>query len=213
MNELETTIEKYGLDVPAASLSKLDGYCRLLWNINHTLNLTRHTDFEKFVTRDLVDTLELSKLIPEGQEVLDIGSGGGVPGIVLAILRPDLQVVLTDSVAKKTLALDQIAEGLGMDVTIINCRAEDYLQDFRVDVTIARAVGPLRKICIWLDECWLNVGRLLATKGPKWTEELAAAKEENLLGKIDCTKVATYPTPGTEWNSVILELKAKRAPE
>ena len=213
MNELEATIAGYRLEVPKNSISKLDGYCRLLWNINQTLNLTRHTDFDKFVTRDLVDTLELSKLIPEKQQVLDVGSGGGVPGMVLAILRPDLEVTLTESVGKKSKALDQIAEGLGMDVQIYNCRAEDLLQDFRMDVTIARAIGPLTKICTWFADCWLNVGRLLATKGPKWQDERAAANDAKLLDKVQLTKVAEYPTPGTDWNSVILELKAKRAPE
>ena len=213
MKELEDTIARYDLVVPNESLAKLDGYCRLLWNINLTLNLTRHTDYDKFVSRDLVDTLELSKLIPEDQQLLDVGSGGGVPGVVLAILRPDLTLTLTESVGKKSAALDQIAEGLGMDLQIFNCRAEELLQDFRMDVTIARAVGPLTKICTWFDDCWLNVGRLLAIKGPKWPEEQAAANEEKLLNKVQLTKVAEYPTPGTEWNSVILELKAKRAPQ
>jgi 16S rRNA (guanine527-N7)-methyltransferase len=213
LKQLEEAIARYQLSVPNESLAKLDGYCRLLWNINVTLNLTRHTDFDKFVSRDLVDTLELSKLIPENQKVLDVGSGGGVPGIVLAILRPDLEVTLTESVGKKSAALDQIAEGLGMDVQIYNCRAEDLLEDFRMDVTVARAVGPLSKICTWFGDCWLNVGRLLAVKGPKWAEERAAANEAKLLDKVQLSKVAEYRTPGAEWNSVILELKAKRAPQ
>lgn len=212
LKELEDEIARCDLVVPNESLAKLDGYCRLLWNINRTLNLTRHTDFDKFVSRDLVDTLELSKLIPPNQQVLDVGSGGGVPGAVLAILRPDLEVTLTESVGKKSVALDQIAEGIGLDVQIYNCRAEELLQDLRVDVTIARAVGPLTKICTWFDDCWLNVGRLLAIKGPKWVEEQAAAKETKLLDKVQLAKVAGYRTPGTEWNSVILELKAKSAP-
>jgi len=207
--ELEDTIAKYGLDVPQTALSALDGYCRLLWNINQTLNLTRHTDFEKFVSRDLVDTIELSKLIPENQRVLDVGSGGGVPGMVLSIIRPDLNVTLTESVGKKTAALDQIAEGIGLEVEIYNCRAEEMLEDFRFDTTIARAVGPLRKICTWLEDCWLNVGRLLATKGPKWKEEIVDANELKMMRKLLVEKVAEYPTPGTEWNSVILEIKPR----
>lgn len=209
MNDLEETIAKYGLEIPSQSLSTIDGYCRLLWNINHTLNLTRHTDFEKFVSRDLVDTIELSKLIPENQHVLDVGSGGGVPGMVLSIIRPDLNVTLTDSVGKKTAALDKIAEGLGLDLEIYNCRAEDLLQDFRFDVTIARAVGPLRKICTWLENGWLNAGRLLAVKGPKWKEEIKDANELQLMRKLLVEKVAEYSTPGTDWNSVILEIKPR----
>ena len=210
MNDLEQCIAEFGLTVPKQALSPLDGYCRLLWNINSTLNLTRHTDFKTFVARDLVDTLELSKLIPENHYVLDVGSGGGVPGIVLSILRPDLRVTLTDSVGKKTHALDQIAEGLGLDVEIYHCRAEDLLQDFRFDTTVARAVGPLRKICVWFENCWLNANRLLAIKGPKWQEELKDANEMKLMRKLEVSKVSEYPIPETEWNSVILEVKPKK---
>ena len=210
MSELESALERYQIEVPQTCISALDGYCRLLWNINQSLNLTRHDDFDKFVSRDLVDTIQLSNLIPEGHHVLDVGSGGGVPGLVLSILRPDVSVTLTDSVGKKTAALDQLAEGLGLDVEIYHCRAEDLLQDFRFDTTVARAVGPLRKMCVWFENCWLNAGRLLATKGPKWPAEVAEAKELNLIKKLSIEKVAEYLTPGTEWNSVILEVKQKR---
>ncbi|MEM7454775.1 MAG: 16S rRNA (guanine(527)-N(7))-methyltransferase RsmG [Planctomycetota bacterium] len=209
MKELQEAIAEFGLEVPEHSLPKLDGYCRLLWAINHSINLTRHTDFHKFVSRDLVDTLELSRLIGEGEEVLDIGSGGGVPGMVLAILRPDLKITLTDSVGKKSRALDQIAEGIGLEIEIYNCRAEELLEDIRVDVTTARAVGPMIMICRWLEDSWLHAGRLLAIKGPKWVEEEAVAREAGLMKKIQVEKVAEYLTPGTDWNSVILELKLK----
>ncbi len=102
----------FELEVPSDSYPKLKHYCQALWEINEEMNLTRHTSYEKFVTRDLLDTIELSKLIPQGKEVLDIGSGGGVPGMVLAIIRPDLKVSLTDSVGKKASALGAIAEAV-----------------------------------------------------------------------------------------------------
>ena len=178
------------------------------------MNLTRHTDFDTFVSRDLVDTLELSKLIPVGphrKPVLDVGSGGGVPGMVLAIIRPDLALTLSDSVKKKADALLEFAKVLELNIEICNERAESILADFRYDYTIARAVGPLHKICRWFDEHWPSVGQLLAIKGPRWPEEKAEAAELKLLTYVDLEKVAEYPTPGTEWNSVILRLSAKLA--
>ncbi len=153
MTELETTIQKYELQIAADAIPKLDLYCQSLWAFNRQLNLTRHNDYDKFVSRDLVDTLELSKLIPENQTVLDIGSGGGVPGMTLAIIRPDLDVALCESIAKKGTALDQIAECMGLEIEIYQSRAETLFEDFRYDVSTARAVGPLRKICTWFAEC------------------------------------------------------------
>jgi len=81
--------------------AKLAMYCQLAWDWNSKINLTRHTTAELFVQRDLLDSYQLSKLLQPNEEILDLGTGGGVPGILLAILRPDLDVSLCDSVAKK----------------------------------------------------------------------------------------------------------------
>ncbi|MGL4512618.1 MAG: 16S rRNA (guanine(527)-N(7))-methyltransferase RsmG, partial [Lacipirellulaceae bacterium] len=94
--------------LPIEQFALLDGYRRLLWQWNERLNLTRHTTAEKFVTRDVIDSLEFAKQLGKDETVLDIGSGGGVPGIVLAILRPDLVVSVCDSVVKKGRVLEEI---------------------------------------------------------------------------------------------------------
>jgi 16S rRNA (guanine527-N7)-methyltransferase len=205
---LKNTLEQYQIDVPERAYPQLKQYCQTLWEVNQTMNLTRHTSYELFVTRDLIDTLQLSKLIPEGKQVLDVGSGGGVPGMLLQVLRPDLSVALAESVGKKAQALGDIAETIGLDLEIYHCRAEDLLQDFRYDYTTARAVGPLIKFCTWFEEVWPSVGRLLAVKGPRWIDEKNAAAEKGMLKKLDLRVVAQYPTPGTDWESVILQIKA-----
>jgi 16S rRNA (guanine527-N7)-methyltransferase len=207
---LKKTIEMFELDVPNEAYPRLKQYCQALWEINQDLNLTRHTNYELFVTRDLLDTIELSKLIPAGKEVLDVGSGGGVPGLVLSILRPDLKLSLTDSVGKKAAALGDIAESVNASVEIYHCRAEELLEDFRYDYSIARAVGPLKKMGTWFTDCWPSLGRLLAVKGPKWVEEKAEAAELGLLSKVDVRVMSEYEVPGVEWKSVILQLKASR---
>jgi len=218
VKELQESIERIGVaEAPElgdeAVVRKIFEYCILLWTKNQQMNLTRHTDFDTFVSRDLVDTLELSKLIPVGphrKQVLDVGSGGGVPGMLLAIIRPDLALTLSDSVKKKADALLEFAKVLELNIEICNERAESILEDFRYDFTIARAVGPLQKICRWFEEHWPSVGQLLAIKGPRWPGEKAEAEELQLMGKVDLEKVAEYPTPGTEWNSVVLLLSAKK---
>jgi 16S rRNA (guanine527-N7)-methyltransferase len=210
MPNLKETIEALELPVPEEKIcAQLSAYCDALWKANETVNLTRHTTYEKFVARDLVDTIQVSRLIPAGKTVLDMGSGGGVPGMVLAILRPDLEMTLSESVGKKCVALEAIAKEIKLDAEIYNSRAEKLLEDFSYDFTTVRAVGPIHKICIWLDEVWSSAGKILAIKGPNWKNERNEAAEKGLLKKIDIEVVAEYPSPGADWNSFILQISAK----
>ncbi len=163
---LKESLDRYGVVLDdAAQSTRLEKYCRLLWAENERLNLTRHVDFDTFVARDLNDVLQVSTLLRPEEEVLDIGSGGGVPGIVLAILRPDLDVCLCESVGKKAQALSRMTAALELPVKLQHCRAEELLQEQRFDAAVARAIGPLWKICHWFHDHLLSMGRLLAFKG------------------------------------------------
>ncbi|HRX79235.1 MAG: 16S rRNA (guanine(527)-N(7))-methyltransferase RsmG [Planctomycetaceae bacterium] len=218
MTDLETdslhdALQRHSIELPSEQVEQLDRYCKLVWDWNTKLNLTRHTDYEKFVSRDLVDTLELSKLLAEGEEVLDVGSGGGVPGIPLAILRPDLQLALCESMGKKAAVLEEMISGLGLTTPIYNCRAEFLMGDFRFDAVTARAVGPLWKMLKWFEPHWLYIGRLLAIKGPKWPEERGDARHRGYMGKLNLRAAASYPLAGTNSESVILKIWPKSRPE
>src|SRR4029079_14302678 len=125
MNRIATTPEQVEL---------VDHYRRLLWTWNERMNLTRHTTLEKFVGRDVVDSYELSKLLEQRSRVLDVGTGGGVPGIVLAILRPDLTVSLDESTQKKARAVDEMVGELGLPVRVFPNRAEEVLEITTFDV-------------------------------------------------------------------------------
>ncbi|MEX2173400.1 MAG: 16S rRNA (guanine(527)-N(7))-methyltransferase RsmG [Pirellulaceae bacterium] len=210
---LLSALTRHGIDLPAAQVERLDQYCKLLWDWNEKLNLTRHTDYEKFVSRDLKDTLELSRLVYAGEAVLDVGTGGGVPGVVLAIVRPDLQVALCDSVGKKVKAVQQMIEALGLECPVYPFRAEEVLEDMRFDALVVRAVGPLWKLLTWFRPHWNAMRRLLVIKGPKWPEELVEAKRRGLLRELQLKSAAEYPLPGTESNSVILKFWPKGTPE
>jgi 16S rRNA (guanine527-N7)-methyltransferase len=202
-------VKRYDLDLPMAQVDALDRYCQVLWDWNRKLNLTRHTDYDKFVSRDLLDSLELSKLLESGERILDVGSGGGVPGIVLAVLRPDLQVELCESVAKKSAALESIVGELDLRAAIHHIRAEEVLEDSRFDTLTARAVGPLWKILKWFEPHWMSIGRLLLIKGPKWTEERGEARHRGYLNNLEMRRAATYPLAGTTSESVILKIWRK----
>lgn len=210
---LAVAISKAGLELPTEVVAQLDEYCRLLWDWNEKINLTRHTTFDLFVRRDLLDSWQLSKVIDPGEDILDIGSGGGVPGLLLAILRPDVQVSVCDSVGKKAKVLDDIVERMKLSVPVHAMRVQAVLEDYRYSSLVARAVGPLEKLCEWLKEDWHNFDRLLALKGPKWIEERGAARHRGLLKGIELRRLVSYPMPGTESESVILQLRRLRPGE
>ena len=208
-DQISNALIKYALDIDESAIDPLCQYCYWLWETNKKLNLTRHLDFDTFVARDLHDTMQVSNLIPENWDVLDVGSGGGVPGVVLKILRPDLQIVLSDSVGKKANALSQIVDRIGVDVSVVAGRAESMVEDYRFHTAICRAVGPLWKICHWFKDDWLSITQMLAIKGPKWTEERQEARRRGLLNNLDLRCVATYPLLGTDSESFILKLSPK----
>jgi 16S rRNA (guanine527-N7)-methyltransferase len=203
---LEEALAKHGIALEPYQIEMLKDYCQLLWDWNEKLNLTRHTDFDRFVSRDILDTIQLADLIETGMEVLDFGSGGGVPGIPLSIIRPDLQVSLCESVSKKTVVLDDMITKLSLPVPVINARVEDLLNDLNYDVIVCRAVGPLWKMGLWLAPYWHLFGQLLAIKGPAWTEERKAARHRGTLQDVELRKLKSYPMIGTDSESVILKM-------
>ncbi|MEX2558591.1 MAG: 16S rRNA (guanine(527)-N(7))-methyltransferase RsmG [Pirellulales bacterium] len=206
---LAQALARHQIELPADRVEMLERYCGLLWEINKSLNLTRHTDYEKFVARDLVDTMMIEKQLGPDERVLDVGTGGGVPGIVLAILRPDLEVTLTESVGKKAKAVGEIVAGLGLVIDVHHGRAEDLLGARAFDTLVARAVAPLEKLLTWFQPHWGAFDRLLVIKGPAWVEERKKSRERHLLDDLQLRKLATWPLPGSESESVLLEIKPK----
>ena len=206
---LADALQAYDIELPASQVLHIDEYCRLLWAWNEKLNLTRHTDYETFAIRDVVDTMALSDLLSEGSEVLDVGTGGGVPGVPLAIIRPDLQVSLCESVGKRANAVADIVENLQLPVPVYHERAEDHLEESRYDCVVARGVAPLWKILTWFQSHWLSIGTLYLIKGSRWLDERAEARHKGLMKNINLRKAAEYQTPKTGAENVILQVSAR----
>ncbi len=203
---LPDALRELGIELSDAQIELLDSYRVLLWTWNEQLNLTRHTTLEKFVTRDIVDSWELAKLLPKRERVLDIGTGGGVPGLVLAICRPDLRVSVCESVQKKAKVVEAMVVELNLPVSVYGCRAEEVLQLQTFDTLVARVVAALAKILRWLEPHWSSFDRLLLIKGRKWVEERGEARHLGLLKKLDLRKAAVYLTPRVDAESVILSI-------
>lgn len=205
---LAETLQQFEIELPDDQIEMMDRYRRELWAYNEKLNLTRHTTLEKFVTRDIVDAMALERFIESGDRVLDVGTGGGVPGVLLAVLRPDIEVTLCESMAKKAKAVAEIIAPLGMEIRVFHSRAEVLLEEEDYDTLVARAVAPMVKLARWFGPYWGSINQLLMVKGRNWTEERHEAREAGLLRQVQLRRLLTYPTPGTDMESVILRLSA-----
>jgi len=216
---LSDALAQHHIELPGEQTARLEQYCRLVWEWNEKINLTRHTDFDKFVARDLLDSMAFARHMEPKEKVLDVGSGGGVPGLVLAILRPDLSITLSDSVGKKARVLDDLASRMGMGLeakgqatarlSVFHGRAEECLLKHRQDSLVIRAVARLPKLLQWFQPHWNRMGRMLVLKGPSWVEERGEARHLGLLHDIGLRKLDSYTIPGTGAESVLLLLCPK----
>jgi 16S rRNA (guanine527-N7)-methyltransferase len=209
VDELASALAAQQIELSPGQVESLDGYRRQLWSWNERMNLTRHTTIDKFVGRDVVDSQELSNLLERGERVLDVGTGGGVPGVILAILRPDLSVSLCDSTQKKARAVEAMVGELGLPIRIFPNRVEEVLEITTFDTLVARALAPLVKVLPWFHDRWDAFDQLLMIKGPSWIEERAAAREAGLMRNLELRNAASYQAPITGAESVILSIQQK----
>ena len=205
-DSLNQALDKFQIQLTTGQIDLIRAYCQTLWDKNASLNLTRHTDFETFVSRDVVDSMHLAKHLRANTKCLDIGSGGGVPGILLAILRPDVNICLSEGVRKKAEALASMLSHLQLSVPVFNERAENVLQATTFHTLVARAVGPLAKSLLWFAETWDRFDELLLIKGPNWLEERKEARHRGVMQGLELRCIESYPMPGRETESVILRV-------
>jgi 16S rRNA (guanine527-N7)-methyltransferase len=211
ISQLIDTLAAAGIELPADRAELLDHYRRLLWSWNERMNLTRHTTIEKFVGRDVFDSYQLANLLEQKERVLDVGTGGGVPGVILAILRPDLKVSLSESTQKKARAVETMVGELGISIPVYATRAEEVLEINTFDTLVARALAPLPKVLNYLAPHWDAFDQLLLIKGPSWAQERGEARHQGLMRSLELRKAAAYQTPQTGAESVILKIRRSHA--
>ena len=204
---LQELARALGLAVSPQQADMLVQYLLRVRDWNQKLNLTRHTQWDVFVHRDLLDSMRLAEHIPQGSRILDVGSGGGVPGVLLAILRPDLTVTVCDSVAKKAAALADIVQGLGLPVSVQAKRVQDILLNREFDCLTVRAVAALDKLLPWFDPVWENGGEVLLIKGPAWKTELEDARKLGRTRGRRIDRIAAWRCPDRDGDSVLLRIR------
>lgn len=149
-------------------------YARRLGTDGVVRGLIGPREADRIWERHLLNCAAVRDLIPSGASVTDVGSGAGLPGIVLGVARPDLAVVLVESLARRTAFLNEVVSDLGLDnVSVVRSRAEDAVGTVPpADVVTARAVAPLDRLAAWCLPLARVGGRLLALKGATAAEEV-----------------------------------------
>jgi 16S rRNA (guanine527-N7)-methyltransferase len=163
--------------LPAAASGKLAQYLALLAKWNRTYNLTAIREPERMVTHHVLDALAVLPHLPQRPDlrVLDVGSGGGVPGIPLAIARPDWRVVMLDSNHKKSAFVQQAVIELALaNAEAVTARVEDYAPAALFDIVISRAFSDLATFAESSARHLAPGGQLVAMKGIHPDEEIAA---------------------------------------
>jgi 16S rRNA (guanine527-N7)-methyltransferase len=190
-------LAQLGVTLDDAALRKLGTFLALLLAMNEQVNLTAITEPAEAWSRHALDALSLVPLfadLPAHARVLDVGSGGGVPGIPLAIARPDLEVTLLDATEKKVAFLRAAAAEVGLpNVDAVCGRAEEVHFDHGFDVVTARAVAKLPTLLAWTAPFAKKGGRLLLIKGERADIELRDAAK--MLRRFRCEHEKTVQTP------------------
>jgi 16S rRNA (guanine527-N7)-methyltransferase len=200
--QLAAGVAALGLSLPEGAEAKLLAYLTLLEKWNRVYNLTAVRDTERMVSHHLLDSLAAVPSF-KGRTVLDVGSGGGLPGIPLAIARPELQVTLIDSIAKKTAFLLQAKAELGLvNVQVVTGRVEDFRPEAKFDVITSRAFSDLKVFVELTRHLLVPGGHLLAMKGVLPHEEIVLLPD---WVKVSANHALAVPGLGASRHLIVLE--------
>jgi len=205
-------LQEGGVKPSGELITNLGIYLGELYSWNQRINLTGLKTMEEMAVKHVGDTLTLIRFLPEGvHHVLDIGTGPGVPGLILKLFRPDLEIVLIDAIRKKVSFLNTVIAIIGLTgIQAEHCRVGPkdiprHLPHEGFDVIVSQAVGPLDELARMARPLLSANGLVIAMKGPKVDEKL-----EEKMGylqrhgwKIGIIKTQT-PVSSFQRNLVIL---------
>jgi 16S rRNA (guanine527-N7)-methyltransferase len=178
---LKKGLDALEIEYQAHQLEQVQAYLDLLIKWNQKYNLVAAAETNFLVERHILDSLSIFRFI-NGNHTLDIGTGAGLPGIPLAIFKPQQKFTLLDSNGKKTRFLFQVKTSLGLDnVMIENCRVEHYQSPHQIDMVTCRAFAALEEIVIKAQHLLSQECKLLAMKGRFPDEEISRLPEEFVL--------------------------------
>lgn len=184
-NTIVHGVEKLNLSLSPIQLEKIQSYIELLLKWNKVYNLTSITSPKEIAVRHILDSLSIIKYIGDSKSLIDIGSGAGLPGIVIAIIKPDCKITLLDTNSKRTAFLNQVRINLKLDnVNVVNQRVEDYQPLEKFATIISRAFTQLHNYVELTQHLLQDSGIIFAMKGKLQDNELSELRSKVLDYKI-----------------------------
>lgn len=208
-------MDEFGVDITEQQFSKLSQYLQLLKGKNEELNLTRITDNREAWIKHILDSLMAAPFFNKpGLKVADIGTGGGLPGIPLAILFPSARFILIDATEKKVAAVAEFARALDLgNVHVMAGRIETlahtagYREDF--DLVLSRALAPLRVLVELSVPLIHPYGKVICFKGPEYISELSDARNAVEALRCEPPRVFQYALPEGMGDRTLLMITKK----
>ena len=202
-----TYIEK--IDLKKEQIEQFYNYMKLLLEWNEKINLTAIIEPKEVIIKHFIDSLTISKYIPQGATFVDMGTGAGFPGIPLKIYRKDIKITLVDSLNKRIKFLDEVIKKLNLeDIETIHSRAEEFGRNSkyreRFDVATSRAVANLATLSEYLLPLVKLKGKCICMKGPDIEEETQNGKKAIKILGGNISKVDIFELPKTDIKRTIL---------
>lgn len=190
-------------DVYGAQFPLINRYVDILQSTGTQWGLLGPREAERVWDRHILNSAALSGLISEGLSVADVGSGAGLPGIPLAILRSDLRLTLIEPLLRRYTFLTDTAEKLELveRIEVVRSRAEDH--DRSYDVVISRALAPLDRLVGWCNPLRAPGGVILALKGGSAADEVAAAGRQLEVAGLEAEVLVVRAHPDSEPATVV----------
>lgn len=202
-DRLKNICADIGVELDAQTLERFELFASMLVEKNKVLNLTAITDPEGIAVKHFADSLTALRMIDlqPGTKVIDVGTGGGFPGIPLLIARPEIKLTMLDSTGKKLAFVSQSVEELGLSANIVHARAEEAGQGGlreSFDFAVSRAVAAMNVLCEYCLPFVKVGGTFCAMKGAKGSEELGCAGKAiaTLGGETQKTETLILPDGG-----------------
>lgn len=220
MIDLSKRLAGAGINLSDTQIDKLYSYMRGVLEKNKSINLTSITDEDEFIDKHYIDSLLPVSLaeFQNAEKIIDVGTGGGFPGIPMAIAFPEKKFYLLDSLKKRLTVIDQLCAECGIEnVTTVHMRAEDAAQDEsyreQFDLCVSRAVAALNvlsELCIPFVK---PSGHFLAYKGPGAADEIDSSKNAIRVTGGTLTGVIEFKSSDLNYNhNIVLIRKEKKTP-
>jgi 16S rRNA (guanine527-N7)-methyltransferase len=190
-------------EVYGARLPLINRYVDILASTGVEWGLIGPREADRLWDRHILNSAALGGLISKDSAVVDVGSGAGLPGIPLAILRPDLRMTLIEPLLRRSTFLIQTVDQLGIAarVEVVRSRAEDHHRTY--DVVVSRALAPLDKLIGWCNPLRAAGGVILALKGESAADEVAAAARQLDSAQLNAEVFSARAHPDSEPATVV----------